>query len=912
MLRSPILVLAMLCSFHVAAASASTGDGAPAPARAITPQVRLLRTISIHYPKLLPPRVANQQSFVGSARFEHEISPAEVARLEALGVRFAVGHVGSIYPVRVPWDVLDALADWDGLVQLEAEPMIQSRAPLNVTRALAHVPQLSDQIATTLDLPAGQGIRIADNDSGIDPFHPAFFYADGGYYEWLDVDGDGKLTFGTDAVDLDRNGAPSAAETLRFHDVSLVDMEKVLEGWDAFDPDGKFEAGVDWVFADTNGNGTRDFGPEAGFGDDAPAFGEPVLLVDDVDQDTEVDPEEKLVLLKTSKIAKVLVKGKTEYVRGQNLTTLDPGMFPADGGSGLPGAAHGTGVAGILAANTLGLSRFVGVAPAAELYMIDHSLDDGDPTSFASSHLTKLIWARDQGVHVLLFESSSWGIEFMDGSSNFETAMDQVSDKNSILMVVPAGNLGGSGKHMSAQLTPGSMDIGIEVPEWYPDIDYMPFETPYLMISFYWYGNEDDISVAVTVPDANNPVGVPSNAYNPIPLPNGMAVAAQSSISTTSLNLRMHFIVDNKQEAVKFGKYKINVTNNSGKPVTLHGFLNDAVSGWGRMPIFTTNESNDSTICHPATANSALAVAAYGGEFGPPEQLGKIRPYSGRGPRLDGEVAIDIAAPDDPFTPFPEWHTGMFMGNKNVVAGYMVFGGTSGAGPHVAGVAALVKQMKPQATADEIASMITSGAEVEAQMGELPNKSWGFGKLDAYHAVFGVPALPNLLPTAAFTTADIDGYKVVLHAGASKDPEAGPLQYRFDFDYDGAWDTPWQDSAEIEHVYPDAPGRVVAKVAVRDQPGATASALFSAKLPDQYTPPPPDTDSDGPDAGALDTVGPDAFVVADDDSPGSGSSDGCSAAPSSAVPSALAAMVLLLIALVALSLTMYRRSRCPS
>lgn len=879
---------------------------------AVAPSAGVLRAVAHHFPDLLPSRVATRDDFLGSARFQRPLTVGEVSELEKLGVRFdrdlAAHHgsparVGTIYPVRIPWSALDELGRHPLVQQIEAEPMVQQRCPLNVTRSLVSVPQVSEQISVFMDQRPGEGIRIGDNDSGIDPFHPAFFHADGGYFRWIDVNQDGALTFGTDACDLNMDGAPGPDEVLRYHDVSLVDMEKVLEGWEAFDPDGKFEVGVDWVYADTNGNGVRDFGPEAGFTDASPGFGEPILLVDDVDGDLVVDPDEKLVLLKTSKIAKVLVKGKTEYVRGKNLTQLDPGVFPSDGT--LPGAAHGTGVAGILVANSPGLSKYVGMAPYADLYMLDHSLDGSDPFGFASSHLSKLVWARDQSLQVLLFEFGQWGLEFMDGSSNLETAMDQISAQNNMLMVVPAGNLGGSGKHMVAQLAPGAAKVGVDVPEWWPDIDYMPFETPYIMVSFYWYGKEGDVALALTAPGGSSPVAIPAESYDPIGLPSNLSVVSQTMKSSSGLNLRILFIVDNSQKAVKYGAYAFKVTNQSGKPLTLHGFCNDALSGWARVTTFTTFESDDSTVCHPATANSALAVAAFGGEFGKPEELGKIRPYSGRGPRIDGQVCIDIAAPDDPLSPLPEWHTGMFMGKKDLVASYMIFGGTSGAGPHVAGAAALLRQLKPNLAAQDIAVAIANGATTSPDMGTLPNKSWGHGKLNTYKAAFGVDAPPNLLPDAKLRVEHIDEFAVTVTAAGSADPEAGPLEYRFDFDYDGTWDTGWQSSPATSYTYPSQPGVVVAKVAVRDEGGSVDTALASATLPAQYDgPPEPPADVVEGDASLPD--GDDHFLVDGETGGGSGGGAGCAAA---AGPSPAPVLAMLLLASLCLVRVRSRSSR---
>jgi subtilisin family serine protease len=59
-----------------------------------------------------------------------------------------------------------------------------------------------------------------------------------------------------------------------------------------------------------------------------------------------------------------------------------------------------------------------------------------------------------------------------------------------------------------------------------------------------------------------------------------------------------------------------------------------------------------------------------------------------------------------------------------------MFGGTSAAGPHVAGAAALLLQDNPSRSATDVSLAITDGAATDVFTGNnLPDEEWGYGKL---------------------------------------------------------------------------------------------------------------------------------------------------------------------------------------
>jgi subtilisin family serine protease len=114
-----------------------------------------------------------------------------------------------------------------------------------------------------------------------------------------------------------------------------------------------------------------------------------------------------------------------------------------------------------------------------------------------------------------------------------------------------------------------------------------------------------------------------------------------------------------------------------------------------------------------------------------------------RGPTRDGRIKPEIAATGDNIV-----STGALWacqdqainypndGNATQDTMYMKFSGTSAAAPNVAGVVALYLQKNPTATNLDIKQAITGCTTIDNFTGNnLPNNTWGYGKLDAFDAL---------------------------------------------------------------------------------------------------------------------------------------------------------------------------------
>ena len=274
---------------------------------------------------------------------------------------------------------------------------------------------------------------------------------------------------------------------------------------------------------------------------------------------------------------------------------------------------------------------------------------------------------------------------------------------------------------------------------------------------------------------------------------------------------------------------------------------------------------------------------------------------------------MEIAGPDDPMAPLStmgEPDGGSQGGFPYVFGCYMPFGGTSGASPHVAGSVALLVQQMPDAPAQEVVNALISGAVQEEFMGELPNKEWGFGKVNVYQSAFDSLPEDNEPPVAVAQTIARKGLTATLSSANSMDPEETALLYRWDFEYDGTWNTPWLEADQLEYTFP-AKGEVTVKLVVRDEAGAVDEVLHSFAVdPDSIWPEPVvEVEPEEPAGGDVVSV-PDVeeeVVAAKGEIKADNSRSGCGAGPGSRSLPTVLLLLLLVLALPALG----RSTRLP-
>ncbi|KAF5414537.1 MAG: Subtilisin-like serine protease [Candidatus Methanogaster sp.] len=640
-----------------------------------------------------------------SIRFTHELNNSEIQSIEDMGVRFTridteIAHVGAIYGAKVPWDMTGDLANLPEVVLIESTLRPKVVPPLEIS-----VPEIgADQVWRMTDnrgmAITGKGITIANFDTGIDVFHPDFFRADGGAYGWIDTNSNDVFDTGTDAVDLNRNGVADPTENLKFIDAtSDVSTYIPVTGTN----DGVFRADIDWLYNDANNNGKRDYGIANGFTETDPTYGERLFIVNDANHNNGLDTGEILIALGTSKIYKTLNWNGVTRTRGVDLIQTQPDIM-----------GHGTSVCGILSGGITG-RRCVGVAPDADLLVAD---------SYNNPYTTYIPWAERNGADVMLYEFGWWTSKFLDGSSNIEQMID-IEAGAGIAQIIPAGNLADKRVHITTTVgEDGSSNINFNIPSWQGITSVNQ--------TVLWRNTSNNLAFQIITP-CGSTVNLPGDKTW---VPTGdehyvWSCRKNSDRGTAKFDIHITKWGGYDYAPISAGAWGLNVTN-AGASEEIDGYIVDDVSrGHGFGATFLNFVNNSRTVTWPATADSAITVASYStrGFFG--VAAGDLSTFSSRGPRIDGQHIIDIAAPGN-------YDIGSAMSKDQgteVIGKYWWFSGTSAASPHVAAAAALMLQARPGLTHNQLKKILRDTAREDTFTGSTPNENWGYGKLDVLSAV---------------------------------------------------------------------------------------------------------------------------------------------------------------------------------
>jgi subtilisin family serine protease len=515
-------------------------------------------------------------------------------------------------------------------------------------------------------------VLIADFDTGVDFFHPMLWFADGDTLDWLDVNGNTVFDPGTDAVDKNRNGTADAGELLRYREISY-----------SGNTSGVYDVNLDFLYNDVNSNGSRDYGTSAGFTESSPTYGEQWFVSLDANSNNRLNVGERVVGLKTSKIRAIRETNGLVRRRGVDLINATPDTGPYGG--------HGTSVSGIAIGGVAGVHRLAGIAPGAE--MIFGSIEYNNAPRFFTELATLMTWARAESAKVMLVEDGEWVWEYLDGSSNEEIMINELA-QSGITQVMPAGNL--TGGAMQKTMTVNANDSTTATFTGGSSTSVWP--------SIRWRGSSQDVVVRLQV-GTSSFVTLPGDGST-------IQIGGKSVYSSKGTSLRGTTMMAVYIAASGSTTYNFRIVNASSAQKRIEGMLGDDGFSWSGLARWSS-PTEDNTATWPSTADSSIGVAAYKNKSNNTD----INTFSGRGTRIDGSRIVDVASPGST----------VYSIGRN--ATYVAFGGTSSAGPHVAGAAALLLQGDTTLRHRNVRTLLRAGAVADQYTGTVPNTTWGFGKL---------------------------------------------------------------------------------------------------------------------------------------------------------------------------------------
>ncbi|MCF7809692.1 S8 family peptidase [bacterium] len=396
-------------------------------------------------------------------------------------------------------------------------------------------------------------------------------------------------------------------------------------------------------------------------------------------------------------------------------------------------SGHGSHVAGtVFGSGTLSNGKWMGMAPNVDpIYL---KIGDDSTAGASSAAVVGAIrgavmnWSAD----IITMSYGGWDA-FHDGSSEEEQAVDwAVGEGTTVFM--SAGNSRFAAEHYMNTVAADDTSELIQVivkhvaEEAYSNyylIWYQGVHLESVELSARIYDGEGELIDFHETDQVISPRGTGSRLYIPTdPFP-------QDSSS---------FFID--------------VINHSDRDQEFHIY---AETSWWSFKFAHHVQSH--TVGLPSTADSCISVGAYvsrgawtdyhGEPHGALGSEGSIASFSSLGPRIDGLMKPDITAPGQRTISCRDANNYLLEGwldtyiissegDSGLPADYIALQGTSMSSPAAAGTAALIVQMMDDYTPSLLRQRIFSSARTDEFTEEVPNNTWGWGKIDAVRALTAV------------------------------------------------------------------------------------------------------------------------------------------------------------------------------
>jgi len=680
---------------------------------------------------------ANEQTEI-LIKFDQELSPRDIKVLEEKGITFhhmegQIVHIGTIYPVTMSWNLIYELVERQDIIKMEwgfkkYNPMLE--------RSLREIEADKVQAGIDFDNPlSGKGISIGIVDTGIDWMHPAFWNPDPDYKYviisnndqfYADIDGNGQYSSVDKSIDI--NG-PTGQVT------GFFDIDR-----------SKFNFGYDYILMG---------GPKLNPPKNKPSQGQPWdgsfwAIPQDENGNKELDVGEHVVGLFNCKIRAFLndsVGDDGEVVKRQ-----PDGWFYADPELFGDVVGHGTHVAAITAGGQLGYSKFTGIAPDASLII-------STTTWFLSDMIREMNWAVLQGANIINLSLGSLFDGGLDGTSLFEQIIDQLFEQG-IFAAIAAGNDNNNAMHVLGAISGGQTESYKFVTN-NPTSSNLQWQFPdhqsgsYFVISAIWSGDQD-LTFQVNTPSEQIVLGKyskPETGLNKVT--NAIWTAASNY---GSIEKRMNHFYAPVTENVSLGTaetgsgFTVEVNNPSSDDVKVHIYLSGDHGHTG--PLLAHWDKTEPALDYnyqvstPATADKAIAVTSFVStewtDISTPNgyesnSVGEISGFASRGPRVDGVIKPNIAAPGELIFAAAS-HDAFY---DFTFADLMGIWGTSQATPFISGSIALaLEAVKSTAGANinpaSLVEILYNQVDLQDIENPVPNSIWGAGKLNTYKFVLNI------------------------------------------------------------------------------------------------------------------------------------------------------------------------------
>ena len=440
---------------------------------------------------------------------------------------------------------------------------------------------------------------------------------------------------------------------------------------------------------------------------------------------------------------------------------------------------HGTHVAGTAAGdgsatgNAVPAFKYAGMANKGSIIMVKTVFTDAGLIDGVNYIFQK---AQALGRPAVVNLSLGTNLGPHDGTTDLELGLGALIGPGRII-VASAGNDAASSTHARLTSTAAADSTNFSVP------GYSGSGTTDFYLLDGWYEGSDNYRVTLFSPTGKvygpvnkgalysgpAPGGDPQNADGRVYIENGV-------IATANGDANVYIEVSDLSGAPRpaAGTWKVRVTPvsvaSTGK---VHFWSYSNLSPTYPDGIFTTRQTADETVSAPSTADSLISVGAHvtrqswttsapgGGTFGFGETLNQVGSFSSNGPRRDGTMKPDLSAPGSAIasTLSTTWAAcGLPCGydvRQAVDDGvHAVQQGTSMAAPMVTGAVAMMLQQDPDMGPTLARQRLTAAARADGPVlaaGAIPNKKFGFGKLDLASVL---PNVDTVAPTVTLTRPD--------------------------------------------------------------------------------------------------------------------------------------------------------------